>query len=511
MNAIHYIGFDVHKKTIAYCVKTADGQIVEEGTLQAQRAELRRWAKRRSVAWQGAMEATLFSAWIYDTLKPYAQQLSMGHPAKMKAITAGKKKSDCLDARTIADLLRCNLLPACYVLPPHLRDLRRLLRYRNLVVQQSVRMQNKMSGLLDGKWRSVRQRAAAWEEVLLRTDEEPTGSTGIGQRSPTYESRFYGDVRVYAETVNQETALRSHSGAAPRAIDEHRRSRSHHGTDMGIGSRRSTPLLLHRGCSQLLRLNRGVSILCRQTATGSNFQAAQCVAADGTDRSRQTGAALESTTGSTACSATGARPRQSCDLAGGAQAGGLPAGCGQEWPALSGAHSATATKSKTEKEKTARNSGVSRLREKIRPVRGCWSFLRHADLSPDGHSQLVNAKGNPPKRIPLVTHRWDESDRVFLAGCSPAEPASASSIHSAYQSFLCSICQRSTGRSSRAFRGLVHGASAPNTSRRLFQGRPVYSNSIFVDGVCSALFPQMDVWPRWQSVGPDKRSRTAKS
>jgi transposase len=72
----------------------------------------------------------------------------MGHPAKMKAITAGKKKSDCLDARTIADLLRCNLLPACYVLPPHLRDLRRLLRYRNLIVRQSVRMQNRMAGLL---------------------------------------------------------------------------------------------------------------------------------------------------------------------------------------------------------------------------------------------------------------------------------------------------------------------------------------------------------------------------
>ena len=72
----------------------------------------------------------------------------MGHPAKMKAITAGKKKSDAIDARTIADLLRCDLMPTCYVLSPELRDLRRLLRYRNLVVQQSVRMQNKMAGLL---------------------------------------------------------------------------------------------------------------------------------------------------------------------------------------------------------------------------------------------------------------------------------------------------------------------------------------------------------------------------
>jgi transposase len=148
MNATHYIGFDVHKKTISYCVKTSGGQIVEEGTLAAQRAVLRGWAEGQQQAWHGAMEATLFSAWIYDTLKPYAQRLDMGHPAKMKAITAGKKKSDCIDAGTIADLVRCELLPTCYVFPPQLRDLRRLLRYRNLVVQQSVRMQNKMAGLL---------------------------------------------------------------------------------------------------------------------------------------------------------------------------------------------------------------------------------------------------------------------------------------------------------------------------------------------------------------------------
>ena len=62
------------------------------------------------------------------------------------------------------------------------------------------------------------------------------------------------------------------------------------------------------------------------------------------------------------------------------------------------------------------------------------SFLRHADLSPDGHSRPVNTKGNLPSKSPLVTHRCDESGRVFLAGCSSAEPASASSTHSAYQS-----------------------------------------------------------------------------
>jgi len=147
MNELHYIGFDVHKKTISYCIKTAAGHITEEGTLPAQRGALREWASSQTMAWQGAMEATLFSAWIYDTLKPYSAGLEMAHPAKMKAISAGKKKSDTIDARTIADLVRCNLLPACYVAAT-IRELRRLLRYRSLVVNEAVRMKNKMAGLL---------------------------------------------------------------------------------------------------------------------------------------------------------------------------------------------------------------------------------------------------------------------------------------------------------------------------------------------------------------------------
>jgi transposase len=148
MNALHYIGFDVHKKSISFCVKTAAGEIVEEGAVPAQRGALRQWASTRPQPWRGAMEATLFSGWIYDTLQPYGEQLEMAHPAKMKAISAGKKKSDTIDARTIADLVRCNLLPACYVAPPRIRELRRLLRYRTLVVSEAVRVKNKMAGLL---------------------------------------------------------------------------------------------------------------------------------------------------------------------------------------------------------------------------------------------------------------------------------------------------------------------------------------------------------------------------
>ena len=54
MNIPHYIGFDVHKKTISFCVKTAAGEIVEEGSLLAQREVLRQWASARPQPWRGA-------------------------------------------------------------------------------------------------------------------------------------------------------------------------------------------------------------------------------------------------------------------------------------------------------------------------------------------------------------------------------------------------------------------------------------------------------------------------
>ncbi len=143
-----YVGLDVHKKTISYCVKTQSGRIVEEGELEARRPVLTEWARRLPRPWTGAMEATLFTGWVYDHLLPHAKVLKVAHPLMLRSIAASKKKNDRVDAAKIADLLRCNLLPECYMAPSELRELRRILRFRTLVVRQGVRMKNKISGLL---------------------------------------------------------------------------------------------------------------------------------------------------------------------------------------------------------------------------------------------------------------------------------------------------------------------------------------------------------------------------
>jgi len=148
MRGYHYVGLDVHKKSISYCVKKGDGTVVSEGKIGARRQDLDEWLKGLPKRWIGGMEATMFTGWVYDYLEPHAVELKVGHPLKMKAITAAKHKSDALDAGTISDLLRCNLFPECWMAPQEIRDLRRVLRYRNLLVREAVRMRNREAGIL---------------------------------------------------------------------------------------------------------------------------------------------------------------------------------------------------------------------------------------------------------------------------------------------------------------------------------------------------------------------------
>src|SRR5262249_6920155 len=66
MQPMYYIGLDVHKKKISYCVKDGSGQVHREGEVPATRLDLDLWMKTLPQPWTAAMEATLFTGWIYD-------------------------------------------------------------------------------------------------------------------------------------------------------------------------------------------------------------------------------------------------------------------------------------------------------------------------------------------------------------------------------------------------------------------------------------------------------------
>ena len=124
------------------------------------------------------------------------------------------------------------------------------------------------------------------------------------------------------------------------------------------------------GCSQLLRLNRGVSIVGRQRATWPNLQTKKRLAPDSADRSGQAGTALESAAGRAACQTIGTGPSQSGYPASGAKAGGLSAGCGQKRSTIPSSDSTTNRRKRHENEKKkASLDGQSRLAAEIPSLR----------------------------------------------------------------------------------------------------------------------------------------------
>jgi transposase len=62
MEPMYYIGLDVHKRKISYCVKNSSGKVFAEGLLSATRLDLDLWMKTLPQPWSAAMEATMSRA-----------------------------------------------------------------------------------------------------------------------------------------------------------------------------------------------------------------------------------------------------------------------------------------------------------------------------------------------------------------------------------------------------------------------------------------------------------------
>ena len=104
------------------------------------------------------MEATIFTSWIYDYLLPHAAAVKVAHPLMLRAIAAAKKKNDRIDAARIAD--------EAYMAPAAIRQRRRTLRYRKLLIRQNVQTEKQGRADADGVWRELQQAEVASAGLL---------------------------------------------------------------------------------------------------------------------------------------------------------------------------------------------------------------------------------------------------------------------------------------------------------------------------------------------------------
>jgi len=147
---MNYIGLDIHKKNTQACVKNDEGKVLMNVRFPSDPKEINEFLDKIEPLGAASivMEATGFCMYIYDILEARGHDVKVAHPLKVKALTAGRAKTDKNDAEMLAELLRLNAIPESYIPPKELRELRELTRFRQSLVRNSACIKNQIHAIL---------------------------------------------------------------------------------------------------------------------------------------------------------------------------------------------------------------------------------------------------------------------------------------------------------------------------------------------------------------------------
>jgi transposase len=147
---VRFVGIDISKAKCRAAIMDPRGTILEEFTFTNNHEGIEGLASRLTMHDRVVMEST-GSVWtnLYNQLDERQIPVALANPLKTKAIASAKIKSDKVDARILAHLLRSNLVAESYVPPKHLRDIRALVRHRVGIVKIRTMVKNEIHALID--------------------------------------------------------------------------------------------------------------------------------------------------------------------------------------------------------------------------------------------------------------------------------------------------------------------------------------------------------------------------
>src|SRR5437763_15877622 len=146
MNQEKYIGMDVHQATISVAVMDAQGKLIMECLLETKAATIVDFIRGLQGTLSLTFEEGTAAAWLHDLLKPHVSRLVVCDPRKNPLLKDGNK-SDRIDARKLAELLRGNQLKPVYHGETGVRMLRELSRSYLTIVKDLSRVMNRLKAV----------------------------------------------------------------------------------------------------------------------------------------------------------------------------------------------------------------------------------------------------------------------------------------------------------------------------------------------------------------------------
>src|ERR1700689_4223321 len=146
MNQDKYIGMDVHQATISVAVMDSSGKLIMECILETKAATILEFIAGLRGTLAVTFEEGTCAAWLHDLLKPHVSRVVVCNPRKNALLKDGNK-SDRIDARKLAELLRGNQLKPVYHGETGVRMLRELSRSYLTIVKDLSRVMNRLKAV----------------------------------------------------------------------------------------------------------------------------------------------------------------------------------------------------------------------------------------------------------------------------------------------------------------------------------------------------------------------------
>jgi transposase len=144
-----FVGLDVHKREVTYCILDAAGGMLSQRRFELDRTTLHRFAERTLKPTDHvALESTTNCWAVVEILDAYVERIVVSNPMATKAIAESKVKTDKVDSHVLAQLLRCDFLPEVWRPDPQTRLRRQLSGRRASLVGQRTQLRNRVHSVL---------------------------------------------------------------------------------------------------------------------------------------------------------------------------------------------------------------------------------------------------------------------------------------------------------------------------------------------------------------------------
>ncbi|MCX6747327.1 MAG: IS110 family transposase [Candidatus Pacearchaeota archaeon] len=146
---MNFIGMDIHKQTTTAVAKDIQGNILNEARFDNSKENFKSFLLEfKPEETKIVIESTCVWEYIYDLLESEGYSIKLANPMKTKAIAYARIKTDSVDASTLADLLRANLVSESYIPTKEIRNLRDVVRQRTSLIKERTRIKNKIHAIM---------------------------------------------------------------------------------------------------------------------------------------------------------------------------------------------------------------------------------------------------------------------------------------------------------------------------------------------------------------------------